>query len=238
MAQGRLVAPPGVDEGRFGVKQTPVHEAPPLTRPVFQQSVAVGIEQQYRHLPGQLRQRAGWCAVDADGQLPQAAFDADRSPPTVAAVQHRHHPKPGRIGLNQLSRLAGAKRTAATQNVQRLQQTGLAGGVGTDQQVQARRTVDPNRSQVTKPGNVEGGDPHGGPSAPPPERRSPSSDPDAPHQSRIGMMTCLPPLPSASSIRQLLAESEKDSLASSPPSAPSASSRYVTLKPTSSGPPL
>jgi hypothetical protein len=89
----RFVASPGVEKARLSVEQSPVHEPPPQLRPVFQQAVAIGIEQQHRRLPGQFRQRAGWDAADAGGQLAGGALHADRDSPAFAAVAHdRHYP--------------------------------------------------------------------------------------------------------------------------------------------------
>lgn len=175
MAQRGAVAPPGVEKARLGMEQSPIHEPAPRLRPILQQAVAVGIEQQHRHLPGQLRQRAGGDAADAGNRLAGTAFDADRDPPTVVAVHDRHHPE-GRYGaLNQLPRLAGAERAAPAQKVQCLQQTGLAGGVGADQQVQAGRARQADPPQIAEPGDVEGSDPHPRLSASGPDRRSPTT---------------------------------------------------------------
>jgi hypothetical protein len=161
MAQGRSVAPPASRNVASAWNSPQSMKRRRYLRPVFQQAVAVGIEQQHRHLPGQIRQRAGWCPIDAGGQLTRAAFDADRnSPPRRRRPSSPQFENQGASVLNQFTRLAGAKRASAPQNVQRLQQAGLAGGVGADQQVQAGRTVGSNPPQIAKPGDVERGNPH------------------------------------------------------------------------------
>ncbi len=137
LAQGPAVPLKGGQIARFHVEQRPVHQPPAQIGAIREDPLAVGADHRQRQLTRQLRGAAHPFAADADAQTLRAFLHANRGAGTVVALEYTARHQRGLAPPDELAQTPRAEGTAAAEDMNGLQETGLAAAVGADENVQA-----------------------------------------------------------------------------------------------------
>ena len=162
LLQGPGVPPPGRKEARFHVEQGPVQEAPPVFGAPGDQFVAAGFKADHGQLGAQLRQARRRRPVQPGFPLAAGMAQAGPAGTALAVLPLRINRKRRLAAAHQAVAHAPPEGPAVAQQVDGLDQAGLAGAVAAGHQVQAGNGFEADFGQAAQVLDVQPGQAHGG----------------------------------------------------------------------------